>query len=191
MFYSARILWFSLNTAFLLSALFPAQAQGDLNAAKQAVRDCVARVRQDASRRENYDQFGHPPMWSSFDAYVSPDGRVHNNAKFVGEQDGVYRFEKCLAERAFSLGSQSTNSPSKPSDTCTQEELNFNPGECWTKLSSWEKTLAFGGFQSGWLQSYHFADTDMAEAEPVRRLRTLLLDLARQYEELVEKFQAR
>jgi len=32
---------------------------------------------------------------------------------------------------------------------------------------------------------------DMAEGEQVRRLRILLLDLARQYEELAEKFQAR
>ena len=32
---------------------------------------------------------------------------------------------------------------------------------------------------------------DMAEGEPVRRLRTLLLDLARQCEELAEKFRAR
>jgi hypothetical protein len=42
----------------------------------------------------------------------------------------------------------------------------------------------------------HYRDTaahlrDMAEGEPVRRLRTRLLDLARQYEELAEKFQAR
>jgi hypothetical protein len=35
----------------------------------------------------------------------------------------------------------------------------------------------------------HLRDT--AEGEPVRRLRTLLLDLARQYEELAEKFRAR
>ena len=32
---------------------------------------------------------------------------------------------------------------------------------------------------------------DMAEGEPIRRLRVLLLDLAGQYEELAEKFRAR
>jgi hypothetical protein len=42
----------------------------------------------------------------------------------------------------------------------------------------------------------HYRDTaarlrDLAEGEPVRRLRIRLLDLARQYEELAEKFQAR
>jgi len=42
----------------------------------------------------------------------------------------------------------------------------------------------------------HYRDTaahlrDMAEGEPIGRLRTLLLDLARQYEELAEKFRAR
>jgi len=42
----------------------------------------------------------------------------------------------------------------------------------------------------------HYRDTaarlrDTAEGEPVRQLRILLLDLARQYEELAEKFRAR
>src|SRR6185369_9467763 len=102
---------------------------------------------------ENY-QFRQPPMWRNFDAYVSPDGRVHNNTKFVGEHEGVYRFEKCLSDHGFNLGSGVSNSPPNPPDTCTQDELKHRPGDCWTKLSAWEKRLSFKGLLSGWLHSY-------------------------------------
>jgi hypothetical protein len=141
-------------------AASPSYSQTDLAAAKQAVRECVAQVRQDAIRPENY-QFGQPPLWRNFDAYVSPDGLVHNNAQFVGEQDGVYRFEKCLADHGLSLGSGAgaSNNPPKPpaTDTCTQEELEFHFGDCWIRLSVWEKRLAFMGFEYGWIHSYEFA----------------------------------
>jgi len=43
-------------------------------------------------------------MWKDFDAYIAPDGRVFNNVRFVGEQDGLYRFNKCLAEHGFYIG---------------------------------------------------------------------------------------
>jgi hypothetical protein len=144
--------------AFVSFAASSGHAQTDLTAAKQAVRECVAQVRQEATRRENYDQFGQPAMWRNFDAYVSPDGLVHNNTKLVGEQDGVYRFEKCLAGHGFSLGSGASNNPPKPPDTCTQDELDFHPGDCWVKLSVWEKRLAFMGFEYGWLHSFEFAE---------------------------------
>jgi hypothetical protein len=84
--------------AFLASGASPGHAQTDLTIAKQSVRECVVQVRQDATRRENYDQSGQPPMWRNFDAYISPDGRVHNNAKFLGEQDGgpiALRLHRC------------------------------------------------------------------------------------------------
>jgi hypothetical protein len=123
----------------------PRPCQTDLTAVKQVVRECVAQVRREAAQRENYDQFGQPPMWRNFDAYLSPDGRVHNNANFVGEQDGVYRFEKCLAEHGFSVGFGASNTPPKPPDTSSQEELDYHPGDCWIKLSVWEKRLAFTG----------------------------------------------
>jgi hypothetical protein len=100
--------------AFLVAGASPGHAQTDLTVAKQSVRECVAQVRQDATRHENYDQFGQPPMWRNFDAFISPDGRVHNNAKFLGEQDGVYRFEKCLADHGFTVGAGSSNNPPKP-----------------------------------------------------------------------------
>ena len=153
-FYSGRIL-LVLGTAFLLAAALPGHAQIDLNPAKQVVRECVAQVRQEASRRE-HDQLGQAPMWRNFDAYVSPDGRVHNNTKFVGERDGVYLFEKCLAERGFSLGSTAPNPP-KP-DTCTEEELDHRPGDCWVKISLWEKRIVYWGFVYGWLHGKHFAE---------------------------------
>jgi len=147
-----------MAAALLTVATVPGHAQTDLTAAQQAVRECVTQVRRAATLRENYDQFGQPPMWRNFDAFVAPDGRVHENAKFVGEQDGVYLFEKCLADRGFSLGSgASTNAP-KPSDTCTQQELDFHPGDCWIKLSVWEKRLAVVGFEYGWLHSFGFAE---------------------------------
>ena len=88
MFKSVRILM--MATALLTVAAVPGHAQTDLTAAKQAVSECVAQVRRAATLRENYDQFGQPPMWRNFDAFVAPDGRVHENANFVGEQDGVY-----------------------------------------------------------------------------------------------------
>ena len=121
MFKSVRILM--MATALLTVAAVPGHAQTDLTAAKQAVSECVAQVRRAATLRENYDQFGQPPMWRNFDAFVAPDGRVHENANFVGEQDGVYLFEKCLADRGFSLGfAASTNAP-KPSDTVLNRSL--------------------------------------------------------------------
>ena len=142
-------------------AASPSYGQTGLAAAKQAVRECVAQVRQDAIRPENY-QFGQPPMWRNFDAYVSPDGLVHHTAhQFVGEQEGVYRFEKCLADHGLSLGlgAGASNNPPKPpaTDTCTQEELDFHPGDCWVKLSTWEKRLAFMGVEYGWIHSYDLA----------------------------------
>jgi hypothetical protein len=134
-----------------------ASAQLDLTAAKQAVQECVGQVRQEATRPETY-QFGQPPMWRNFDAYISPDGNVHNNAMYVGEQEGVYRFDRCLAEHGFSLGSAASKNPPKPPATCTQEELDYRPGDCWMKLSIWEKHLAFTGFEYGCLQSYSFTE---------------------------------
>jgi hypothetical protein len=124
--------------AFVSSAASSGHAQTDLTAAKQAVRECIAQVRQEATRRENYDEFGQPPIWRNFDAYVSPDGLVHNNIKFVGERDGAYRFEKCLADHGFSLGSGASNNAPKPTDTCTQDEF-LHPGDCWIKLPVWAK----------------------------------------------------
>jgi hypothetical protein len=143
--------------AMLVYAASPAFAQTDLTTTKQAVRECVTQVRQDAMRAENY-QYGQPPMWRKFDAYISPDGRVHNNAKLVGEQDGVYRFEKCLAEHGFSLGSGASNNPPKPQGLCTQDEIDYRPGDCWTKLLAWDKRVLFQGFVSGWIHSHDFAE---------------------------------
>jgi hypothetical protein len=148
-----------IAVAFLASAASPGQAQTDLTAAQQAVRECVVQVRQEAAQTENY-QFGQPPMWRTFDAYISPDGRIHNNALLVGQQEGVYRFEKCLAEHGFSLGSGAANPPT-PTATCTQEELDFHPGNCWIKLSAWEKQLAFMGFVYGWLHSHDFVERQL------------------------------
>jgi hypothetical protein len=151
-------LWVMLSAALAVLSVSPAYAQIDLTAVKQAVGECVARVRQDANRPENY-QYGQPPMWKNFDAYVAPNGLVQNNARFVGEQEGVYRFEKCLADYRISLSSPSANNPPpKPPDTCTQEELNFESGDCWVKLLAWEKRFIFTGFESGWLHSYEFAE---------------------------------
>jgi len=155
LFGSARAL--SIIGALAASAAAPAHAQTDLIAAKQAVRGCVGQVQQEATRPENY-QFGQPPMWRNFDAYLSPDGRVHNNAKLVGEQDGVYRFEKCLADHAFSVGSAASSGPPIPSDPCTQDEIDNRPGDCWIKLAVWEKRLIYTGFVYGWLHSYRFAE---------------------------------
>jgi hypothetical protein len=100
--------------ASVACAASPSYSQIDLAAVGQAVRECVAQVRQDAIRRENYDLLGQPPMWRNFDAYVSPDGRVH--------------------------------------------KLDFHPGDCWIKLSGWEKQLAFSGFISGGVYNYDFAE---------------------------------
>jgi len=44
--------------AFVSSGASSGHAQTDFTAVKQAVRECVAQVRQEATRRENYDQFG-------------------------------------------------------------------------------------------------------------------------------------
>jgi hypothetical protein len=140
------------------TATVPGHAQTDLTAANQAVSECVVQVRRAATLRENYDQFGRPPMWRNFDAFLGPDGRVHENGKFVGEQDGVYLFEKCLANRGFSVGSGPPDAP-KPSDTCTQQELDVHAaGDCWIKLSRWEKRLAFIGLEYGWLHSFGVAE---------------------------------
>ena len=171
-FKSVRILM--MATALLTVAAVPGHAQTDLTAAKQAVSECVAQVRRAATLRENYDQFGQPPMWRNFDAFVAPDGRVHENANFVGEQDGVYLFEKCLADRGFSLGfAASTNAP-KPSDTCNQQELDFHPGDCWIKLSGWEKRLTFVSFEYGWLHSFGFAERQQYDNFGSSRIRFLL-----------------
>src|SRR6185437_15952243 len=148
----------AVAAGFVLCAPFSGHAQTDLNAVKRAVTQCVAQVRQEATRRENFDQTGLPPMWRDFDAYVSPDGKVHNNVRFVGEQDGEYRFKKCLAHQGFSLGPASANNPPPPPAPCSEDEHNAHPGDCWIKLSVWEKRLAFSGFESGWVQSYEFAE---------------------------------
>ena len=88
--------------AFVAVSIIQARAQSDnLTAAKAAVEACVTEVRNQAKRPENF-QFGVPPMWRNFDAYIAPDGRIFNNVRFVGEQDGLYRFDKCLAQRGFS-----------------------------------------------------------------------------------------
>lgn len=70
--------------------------------AKQAVRNCVASVRRQARNPDAFE-FGSPPLWSNFDAYLSPDGLVHNNAYRNGDLGGKYRFNKCLAEMGYSL----------------------------------------------------------------------------------------
>ena len=57
---------------------------------------------------------GQPPLWHNFDAYVSPDTRVHNNANLVGA-DGVYWFNKCLSEHGYNLGSGSIEQRAAPS----------------------------------------------------------------------------
>jgi hypothetical protein len=81
---------------------------------------------------------------------------------------------------------------------------------CCRLGSAWEYAAGWGEMASGKkgrgvilssintlrAKADHSRDTaarlrDMAEGEPVKRLRTLLLDLARQYEELAEKFRAR
>jgi hypothetical protein len=153
-FRSIRPLW--VIAAVMTCASARSHAQTDLTAAKQAVRECVAQVRQDATRPENATELG-PPMWKNFDAYVSPDGRVHNNARRVGETEGEYRFQKCIAERGFNLGPVS-NGPPKTTEACTQDELDYRPGDCWIKLSSWEKRLVYEGLISGWLQSLQVSD---------------------------------
>jgi len=71
-------------------------------ARSMAARTCAKDVRDQAKRPENFE-FGQPPMWKNFDAYVSPDGRFFNNARRHGETDGVFRFKKCLAEHGISL----------------------------------------------------------------------------------------
>jgi hypothetical protein len=89
--------------ALVMASIGQAHAQSDsLAAVKAAVQACVKDVRDQAKRPENF-QFGAPPMWKDFDAYIAPDGRVFNNVRLVGEQDGLYRFNKCLAEHGFEL----------------------------------------------------------------------------------------
>jgi hypothetical protein len=95
----------ALIILFLFAIAGVAQARAQANnlvALKAAVRTCVRNVREQAERPENF-QFGQPPMWKNFDAYVSPDGLIHNNVLYVSQMDGVYRFDKCMAEQGFSL----------------------------------------------------------------------------------------
>jgi hypothetical protein len=74
--------------ALVTVSIGQAHAQSDsLAAAKAAVQACVKDVRDQAKRPENF-QFGAPPMWKDFDAYIAPDGRVFSNVRLVGEQDG-------------------------------------------------------------------------------------------------------
>ena len=42
--------------------------------------------------------------------------------------------------------------------TCTEEELGRRPGDCWIKLSPWEKQLFVSAFQDGWAHSCEFAE---------------------------------
>jgi hypothetical protein len=142
----ARYLWTTILLTFLPLMPVPVHAQTDLAAINAAVQECVNRVRKDGMRPENY-QFGQPPIWKNFDAYLSPDGRVYNNARLVGEMDGVYRFQKCLSEHGITLGSASPANPTTPVATCTDDELDRHPGDCWIKLSSWEKLLTMSGFE--------------------------------------------
>jgi hypothetical protein len=158
----ARYLWATVLTAFLLLLAVPVHAQTDMAVIKTTVHECVNRVRQDANRPENY-QFGQPPMWKNFDAYVSPDGRVYNNARLVGEMDGVYRFEKCLSENGITLGTPSVANPPKPAATCADDELDQHPGDCWIKLSLSEKKLTLTGFEYGWLHGYGFTKRQQYE----------------------------
>lgn len=124
--------------ALVMASVGQAHAQSDsLAVAKAAVQACVKDVRAQAKRPENF-QFSAPPMWKNFDAYIAPDGRIFNNVRLVGEQDGLYRFNKCLAEHGFSIGAPlaaaspgTTNQP----PTCTDNELIQRPGDCWVKLS--------------------------------------------------------
>jgi hypothetical protein len=71
-------------------------------ALKAAVQTCVRFVREQARQPENFS-YGMAPLWNNFDAYVSPDGYVYNNAHLVGQMDGVYLFNKCVAGQGIAL----------------------------------------------------------------------------------------
>lgn len=165
------------STALLIASTVQAHAQNDaLASTKRVVQTCVSEVRTQAFKPENFE-FGQPPMWKNFDAYVSPDGRVFNNARLNGEAGGVYRFEKCLAEHGFSLGGAPSPAASA-APKCTDEQLNNLPGECWTKLSSGEKSVYALGFQDGWIQNYKFNEKQQYEWMGSKgKLRLLSVDI--------------
>ena len=148
-----------------LAAAFVTQAHAqtdNLVAAKAAVQACVENVRNQAKQPENL-QFGAPPMWKDFDAYIAPDGRVFNNVRFVGEEDGLYRFNKCLAERGFTVGGAFPVPSPRATATCSDKELLNVPGDCWIKLSAWEKHLFVSAFQAGQVYSHDFAKRQQHE----------------------------
>jgi len=68
----------------------PAQALADsFTEAKSATTECIKSVRQQALAPEN-SQFGEPAMWRNFDAFVSPDGRMHDNVQIQGQIQGEF-----------------------------------------------------------------------------------------------------
>ena len=92
----------ALALPLALTAARAAAQYDPLATARAAVKACVEDVREQAKRPKNF-QSGHPPMWSDFDAYLAPDGRIVNNADQVGDMEGLFRLKKCLAERGVRL----------------------------------------------------------------------------------------
>ena len=158
--------WPIIILALAVASVSPSHAQSNnLAGAKAAVQACVEDVRDQAKRPENF-QFGAAPTWKNFDAYIAPDGLIFNNARLNGEMDGVYRFNKCLAEHGFSIGGAppaASPTPANPVATCTDEELAQRPGDCWVKLSRWEKHLYASAFVDGKVYSYGLAERQQYE----------------------------
>lgn len=123
--------------------------RADLASVQGVVHECVKRIRQEATA---INQYGRLPLWKKFDAYLSPDWQLHNNARFVGEMEGLYRFEKCLAEEGISLVI-GQSSVSEPIMRCSIKEPL---GGCWSKLDMNSKLFLVHAFMMGWLHSDEF-----------------------------------
>jgi hypothetical protein len=126
----------------------PAYAQ-DISEINRAVSYCVDMVHRFSADTGN----GH--FFRDFDAYVNPaTGSVENNAIRAGDQPVLDQFNRCMASQRAPLGTASTPAPTTLTSQCSAEELSQRTGDCWVKLSAWEKRLVFRGIESGWLDSY-------------------------------------
>lgn len=89
-------------------------------------------------------------FFKKFDAYYNTaTGKIENNGLFVGDQAALYQFNKCMASQGVPLtyGANTTTPP--PPEICTDEKLDAD-GECWIKLSPWEKQVYVRAFDEGW-----------------------------------------
>jgi hypothetical protein len=65
----------------------------------KAVKHCVSVVHNTHSP-DQYEQH----FYQHFDAFYNPaTGVVQNNAKFVGDQDPLFIFNKCMSENGFPM----------------------------------------------------------------------------------------